>query len=113
MTFEFEESDKDEVKWYRGLASTKDSEGSVTKLRQMQKSGLQTTNQVTAVSKVAKPSRKTEKNKTSSKVMVIEEVKDDDDEEDDLVPYPKPDSDPEDDTEDATMVDRNKPKAPV
>ncbi|KAK8162833.1 telomere length regulation protein-domain-containing protein [Phyllosticta citrichinensis] len=37
----------------------------------------------------------------------------DSDEDDDLIPYAKPDSDPEDDHEDPTLVTRNKPTAPV
>lgn len=41
------------------------------------------------------------------------EVMDEDEEEDDLIPYAKPDSDPEDEDEDPTLVNRNKPRAPV
>jgi telomere length regulation protein len=41
------------------------------------------------------------------------EVLDDSEEDDDLVPYAKPDSDPEDEDEDPTMINRDKPKAPV
>ena len=33
--------------------------------------------------------------------------------EDDLVPYPKPDDDPSDSEDDATLIDRSKPSAPV
>ena len=45
----------------------------------------------------------------------VEEVLDGDsnDEEDDLRPYAKPDSDPEDSDEDATLVNRNKARKPV
>ncbi|KAH8891895.1 hypothetical protein GQ53DRAFT_746373 [Thozetella sp. PMI_491] len=43
---------------------------------------------------------------------IIEEVEGDDDD-DDLVPYAKPDSDAEDSDEDPTLIQRNKPKAPV
>jgi telomere length regulation protein len=46
---------------------------------------------------------------SSSKIQLL----DDDEDDDDLVPYPKPDSDPEDDDEDATLVNRNRPSAPV
>ncbi|KAK5120341.1 hypothetical protein LTR85_006280 [Meristemomyces frigidus] len=42
---------------------------------------------------------------------LLDEVSDDDD--DDLKPYAKPDSDPEDSDEDATLVNRNKTRAPV
>ncbi|KAI6791059.1 hypothetical protein KC363_g7152 [Hortaea werneckii] len=37
----------------------------------------------------------------------------DEDDDDDLTPYGKPDSDPEDSDEDATLVNRNRPRAPV
>lgn len=43
----------------------------------------------------------------------IVEIDDEEDEDDDLLPYGKPDSDPEDNDEDPTLVQRNKPKAPV
>jgi telomere length regulation protein len=46
---------------------------------------------------------------------IIELVDDDvvDEDDDDILPYAKPDSDPEDEDEDPTLVERNKPKAPV
>ncbi|KAF2154620.1 hypothetical protein K461DRAFT_275749 [Myriangium duriaei CBS 260.36] len=47
----------------------------------------------------------------SSGPRIIEVLSDDED--DDLVPYAKPDSDPEDDDEDPTLVNRDKAKAPV
>ena len=43
----------------------------------------------------------------------IVEVMSGSDDDDDLTPFAKPDSDPEDSDEDATLVQRNKPKAPV
>ncbi|KAI9720016.1 MAG: hypothetical protein M1812_003142 [Candelaria pacifica] len=52
----------------------------------------------------------------SSKIISIEEIEDDEDHEvssEDLIPYEKPDSDPDDEDEDPTLVQRNKPKAPV
>jgi len=47
---------------------------------------------------------------TKSKIVEVMSESDDDD---DLIPFAKPDSDPEDSDEDATLVQRNKPKAPV
>lgn len=41
------------------------------------------------------------------------EILSEDENDDDLVPYAKPDSDPEDEDEDPTLVTRNKPRAPV
>ncbi|KAJ5089682.1 hypothetical protein N7532_008366 [Penicillium argentinense] len=52
----------------------------------------------------------------TSKIVAIEEIDDDEDETDedeDLMPYDKPDEDAEDDDEDPTLVQRNKPTAPV
>ena len=63
-----------------------------------------------AAFKAYKKPREQARDQKRSKIMVIEEVGSD---EDDLVPYAKPDSDPEDETEDATMVDRTKIKTPV
>jgi len=56
-------------------------------------------------------SRITEMDHANSGPRVIEILSDD--EGDDLVPYSKPDSDPEDDDDDPTLVNRNKPRAPV
>ncbi|KAG8627040.1 hypothetical protein KVT40_004523 [Elsinoe batatas] len=47
---------------------------------------------------------------------IVEVLSDDEEqavEHDDLKPYPKPDSDPEDSDDDPTLVNRDKPKAPV
>lgn len=52
----------------------------------------------------------------SSKIIsrIVEiEGSDDDEEDDDIVPYTKPDSDPEDEEDDPTLVERNKPRVPV
>jgi telomere length regulation protein len=53
---------------------------------------------------------------TSRKIIsrIVEiEGSDDDEDQDDIVPYAKPDSDLEDEEDDPTLVERNKPKAPV
>lgn len=58
----------------------------------------------------------TAKKEKSARPMIVEVVDDgeeDDDDDDDLIPYAKPDSDVEDSDEDATLVQRNKPKPPV
>ena len=47
----------------------------------------------------------------ASKIQIVDDS--DVDEDDDLIPYAKPDSDPEDDDEDPTLVNRNRPSAPV
>ena len=44
---------------------------------------------------------------------VVEVMSDSEDEDADLMVYEKPDSDPEDDTDDPTAINRNKPTAPV
>ena len=50
---------------------------------------------------------------TGSKIVSIQEVEDDAESEDDLPVYAKPDSDEEDEEDDPTLVQRNKPTAPV
>ncbi|KAI9698436.1 MAG: telomere binding protein [Candelina mexicana] len=53
---------------------------------------------------------------STSKIISIEEIEDDEEDDvssDDLIPYEKPDSDPEDEDEDPTLVQRNKPTAPL
>ncbi|KAF2674219.1 hypothetical protein BT63DRAFT_419524 [Microthyrium microscopicum] len=58
----------------------------------------------------AKPKRPKAVPPSSARII---EILSDEEDEDDLVPYAKPDSDPEDEEEDPTLVDRNKPKPPV
>ncbi|KAK6221098.1 telomere binding protein [Pestalotiopsis sp. IQ-011] len=110
LDFHSDETHTDEAKWYKSLISIADQVGPVSPLK------VQTNTET--------PSTKTKKTESKPKPrpvpsapkpgFIIEEIGDDDDEEDDdLVPYAKPDSDSEDSDDDPTLINRDKPKAPV
>lgn len=117
MKFDLEEIESEEALWYMDLINTKDSLGSLDSIR-------------TPTPKAQKPPRNLSSDPTSqsqskpqsSKIVAIEEIEseneeeeeeEEQEEEDDLVPYEKPDDDPSDDDNDPTLVQRNKPTAPV
>ncbi|GAB1213537.1 hypothetical protein ATERTT37_002687 [Aspergillus terreus] len=110
MKFGLDEMESEEALWYLSLLEVKDSIGSLESLRApqnlptLQKSATKTTPAST-------PRQKT------AKIVSIEEVDDAatelSDDEDDLIPYEKPDEDPSDSDDDPTLVQRNKPTAPV
>ncbi|UNI14642.1 telomere binding protein [Purpureocillium takamizusanense] len=112
LNFHMEEMDTDEAEWFKGLSSISDSVGSFDFLL-----SSSPTLSPPKPPKVVKPTSKTRKAKAKATVSapvpkaIIEEV-DSSDEEEDLKPYAKG-SDPEDSDDDATLVQRNKPKAPV
>lgn len=113
MTFSVDELETSNGRWYQSLSSVNDEIGSISGLkkavplpkrpsdkfeRQMAKRPLQ---------RESRPAK-------TSKVIAIEEVLDDSTSDDDDLPtYGKPDSDPSDSEDDATLVQRNKPTAPV
>ena len=125
MVFDDDEVKTDEAKWYLQLTRCNDKPGSLQDFRDvlLSNSGKKTT--IIAKSKtvpspqkshkqkqVSRPEAKTNRKKLTTSVLKIVEL-DDDDEEDDLIPYPKPDSDPSDSEEDPTLIQRNKPRPPV
>ena len=110
MNFGLEELENDESKWYRSLIQVQDRIGEIKDLvgRQIERKGV----------KGKKPMKRKETLavvpvSAKSKITSIEEVASGSDTEDDLVPYDKPDSDPEDSDDDPTLVRRGKPTAPV
>ncbi|KAG4443717.1 hypothetical protein IFR05_000806 [Cadophora sp. M221] len=112
MDFKVEEMSTDEAKWYKGLVNVSDSIGSLDAL----KAGAVTKIPKKQPPKVSQQAKKTSSMPTGSKIVAIQEIEASDDEESDddgLVPYAKPDSDAEDEDEDATLITRNKPTAPV
>ncbi|KAK3904610.1 telomere length regulation protein-domain-containing protein [Staphylotrichum tortipilum] len=107
LNFKMEETDEEEGAWYKGLTEISDDIGPLDFLFKP---------------RVDSPKRKRQPKLVQRPVtaqlpptgFIIEELSDEEaPEEDDIVPYAKPDSDPEDSDEDATLVTRNKPKAPV
>jgi len=110
MKFDIEELETTEAQWYKSLTSVRDAIGSIDMLR----SGVL----AQASKKKAKPqSDKVEPMpiilQRNTKIVAIQELDDSESEEDGLIPYAKPDSDVEDSDEDPTLVQRNKPTAPV
>ena len=112
MTFDFDESEREEVTWYQDLLVVDDLPGSLSDLPLVSKPRRKSSEGKTRKTSTKSPSKtlQIEAKTPKPKIMVVEEEEDEDD---DLTPYAKPDSDTEDETEDATMVERNKPKVPV
>ncbi|KAK7970598.1 hypothetical protein PG988_009671 [Apiospora saccharicola] len=104
-----------EGKWYKSLVTVADKIGPMSPLK----------SQEIPKEKPAAPRPKKEIPKSAPKParsmpqsgFIIEEIEDDEEtgeeEDDDLIAYAKPDSDAEDEDDDPTMINRNKPKAPV
>ncbi|EAQ92860.1 hypothetical protein CHGG_01095 [Chaetomium globosum CBS 148.51] len=108
LNFKMEETDNEEGRWYKGLTSVKDAIGPLDPLFKAQADIPQ--------KKRKAPQKPVMKQATRPPQtgFIIEELSDEaGPEEDDIVPYAKPDSDAEDSDEDATLVRRDKLKAPV
>lgn len=114
MDFKVEEMGTAEANWYKSLVNVTDTTGSLELL----KPGVATE----AVKKMqphnSKAIPQAKAGQIGSKIISIEEVETDEEENidsdnDGLTPYAKPDSDIEDSDEDATLITRNKPTAPV
>lgn len=115
LNFHMDMTETGEGKWYKSLVTVVDKVGPISPLK----------SQEMPKDQPAAPKPKKEIPKSAPKParsmpqsgFIIEEIEDQDetaDEEDDnLVAYAKPDSDEEDEDDDPTMINRNKPKAPV
>jgi telomere length regulation protein len=114
LNFKMDEMNTEEAEWYKSLVHVSDRAGPLDPLRaSMPSSQIRTTTRLVKPVKKQEPPRPS---KVPPKTgFVIEEVEDDDGEQEDpdLVPYAKPDSDAEDSDDDPTLVNRDKPKAPV
>ncbi|KAF2085630.1 hypothetical protein K490DRAFT_67513 [Saccharata proteae CBS 121410] len=114
LKFEFDESEDADARWFMQLTKIDDKIGSISNIRH-------TSTQATESMPIRpSASKKMQNEHTKSNPQPpavggprIIEILDESDSDDDLVPYSKPDSDPEDDSEDPTLVQRNKPTAPV
>jgi telomere length regulation protein len=113
LNFQMDETATDEAKWYKSLVHVNDKAGPLDSLRaDSSRPQAPTSKRPSAATKKAAPAPG---GKVPPKTgFIIEEVEDDDGQEDpDLVPYAKPDSDAEDSDDDPTIINRDKPKAPV
>ena len=112
MNFDVEAVNGPEGEWYRNLTQMKDVCTSIGDLKTSR------TVEVSALTKPTKNSQQKAKMQATMKVVeivdVTEEIEDEvDSSDDDLPVYAKPDSDPEDEDEDPTLIQRNKPVPPV
>lgn len=112
LKFDLEGEEAEEAQWFQRLAQIDDNSGKISDLK-LEKESTKPNIQ-TGRPKVASKSHQKPAITEIQGPRVIEVLSDDeDDEDDDLIPYSKPDSDPEDETDDPTEINRNKPTAPV
>lgn len=115
MKFSAEEIDTADGKWYRNLTAIQDTVGSLEDLSAEAaptKKLSAVNNQIFSLDKRSEKS--SSRTYTTSRIVAIEEVGvDSESEDDDLVMYEKPDSDASDEDEDPTLVQRDRPTAPV
>jgi telomere length regulation protein len=117
MKFDIEELNSEESKWYKGLIKVQDTVGTLDQLKDT-KAAQVTALPLRSKSKIAAKTASKAKDNVikpgTSKIVAIEELDDlESDEDDDLPTYEKPDSDAEDSEDDPTLIQRNKPTAPV
>ncbi|KAI1090641.1 telomere length regulation protein-domain-containing protein [Rostrohypoxylon terebratum] len=112
LDFKMDEMDTEEAKWYKSLVQISDKPGPLDPLRESVALSEPMSKPKPAKS-LATPTPRPGKQPAQSG-FIIEEIEDGEEGEDsDLVPYAKPDSDAEDSDDDPTLVNRDKPKAPV
>lgn len=110
MDFKVEEMETTEVKDYLALVSVKDTIGGLDDLKVIKGSKQERT--LSKKRKIAPP-KSSKSPRLTSEILAIEEVSSSSDDEEDLAPYRKPLEDPEDSDEDPTLINRDKPKAPI
>jgi telomere length regulation protein len=113
LKFDIEEMRGEEADWYLNLTKVEDEVGSSESIRTLQRA-LPTKPE--PIRSKPLPKSKPVQHHGTSKIVAIEEIEDTDeeeDEDDDLMPYEKPGDDPYDSDEDPTLIQRNKPIAPV
>lgn len=113
LDFKVDEMATEEAEWYKSLVHISDKPGPWDPLKgSISSSQTGSSNKPTrSATKQVLPRR----NKVPKKAgFIIEEIEGYEEQEDpDLVPYAKPDSDAEDSDDDPTLINRDKPKAPV
>ncbi|RDA92869.1 hypothetical protein CP533_2853 [Ophiocordyceps camponoti-saundersi (nom. inval.)] len=113
LDFHMEEMETDEADWLKGLSRTEDHIGPFDLLLSAQESAIPASRSMPAIPKPQHKVKPKSRPVAPLPKAIIEEIDSSDDNDDeDLVPYAKG-SDPEDSDDDATLVQRNKPRAPV
>ena len=114
MAFNSDEMDSSDGQWYRSLTRVNDPLGSIEDLKSASAPMSELTVQPSRSINSSKLGRPKKPAQASSKVISIEEIDGSSESEaEDLPMYEKPDSDPDDDDEDPTLVQRDRPTAPV
>ena len=114
MNFSTEEINSPEGQWYRSLTRLTDTVGSIGDLKpSTSTSGEPSSSYSGNEIKSGKTVKQSITTASTSKIISIEELDNSESEDEDLVKYEKPDSDPSDSDEDATLVQRDRPVAPV
>lgn len=114
MAFSAGEINSSEGQWYRSLTRVNDSLGSIEDLKLASALPIESSVQRSKVVKSSASARPKKPAQTSSKIISIEEIDDSSESEaEDLPMYAKPESDPDDEDDDPTLVQRNRPTAPV
>ena len=114
MAFSTDEMDSSDGRWYRSLTRVNDPVGSFEHLKSTSAPPIKPHVKPSILSKSNNPGTTIKPAKPSSKVISIEEIDNSSGSEaEDLPMHEKPDTDPEDEDEDPTVVQRNRPTAPV
>lgn len=114
MTFSADEMNSSDGQWYRSLTRLNDSLGSIKDLKPAIALPIESSTPLSKSINNSKSTRSKPPAQSNSKVISIEEIDDSSQSEaEDLPMYEKPDSDPEDSDEDPTVVQRDRPTAPV
>ena len=115
MKFTAEELNSSDGQWYINLTNVEDTIGLIKDLKPLEAFSVKCLGKrARPVTSNAKPTKLTKPPNASSKIISIEEINDSSESEsDDLPMYGKLDSDPSDEDEDPTLVQRDRPTAPV
>jgi telomere length regulation protein len=122
LVFNDEAMQSKEAKWYQSLVNVHDIIGDFKHLQVRVKREVELVVPGKGRTAHSLPSRLKSKSKNemikirdtarqSARIIELSDGEEEDD--DDIIPYAKPDSDPEDEDDDPTLVERNKPRSPV
>ncbi|KAI1436788.1 telomere length regulation protein-domain-containing protein [Xylaria sp. CBS 124048] len=113
LDFKVDEMTTEEARWYKSLVRTSDKAGPFDPLRTSLPSQPVKSSRTPAQAPGKDITRRPAK--IPAKTGLVVEVEDDEEQQEDtdFVPYAKPDSDMEDSDDDPTLINRDKPKAPV
>jgi telomere length regulation protein len=105
MKFKVDTMSSSDAEWYQNLTGVQDSIGKLEDLKLI--------GEVSQTQSEPKKISNSQLKPNKSKIIAIQEISDEESSDDDLPVYAKPDSDAEDEEEDPTLIQRNKPVAPV